>query len=707
MKLSAIKKAGISLLLILGMLLSLSLSLFVSASPAPAEPLPEKLVTLTEVQNVNLVIWFDKELPGVTFTAPDGSQLPLSENTPGIRLMVGEEWATVEITNAAAGDWYIAIDERSNTEVSYRLMGVAENLWIQYLTVTPLSDGRVEVSFLTELGDQRTSYQYELCLTADFDQAGEVSLRTGSAYTGSEQRITVDLTDHSSYESYLLILYVHKTTSEVELFDTFESEPFRYENPETLQAPDGIDVEVNLTTRMLKANWADYRNWRYDSYFLSIVATDTDEAIYYSEFESDEDQVSQYIDEAYSSLTLSFYGRRDGKLSEPVIRTVELGTDPCISILTQSPTASSQAQVKMNLPKDALLQVSVDSASAENGEDANTYEFTSDGDEDTVAVDLVNGNNKIEASATLNDVLYYCTLDLYKDGFPPTLSFFEPYDGQNYTDASLTIVGNVSDAVRLLLGEEEIAVDEYGNFSVDVKLVPGENKLAFVAEDGAGNRTARTIYLHGAETITAAGKLAKVSQNYLPLILAGAVSLGVIVFAIVLCVRTKKLKAFSFASLIVFFSAVTVGTAIGLIYQFVHRSQLERTSTSMEFAKLIKESPSEALALLEELEAMPEQINLWMGLTIAAVGVLLLVILAAVVFKKIVAYRAKPKTPKPPKPPKAPKAPKTPVQPAPAAEQAPEPEAATATTPSASEEDAPASADDLPADSSDEAHGDQ
>ncbi len=655
MKHSIIQKAGVCLLAFLCITISLSLYLSLPLRAAEtAQPVSEKMVTLEASQDITLTIWFDTELPGVTFTAPDGSQLPLSESTAGINLLVDEKWALVQIPSAAAGDWYIQIDPRSNSEVSYQLMGMTENLWIQYITADPQASGRVNVAFMAELGEERTSYRYELCLSADYEQAGEVTLREGSAITGTEESLTLDLTDYASYEGYVLVLYVYKSTDEVELFDSLSSEPFNYVNPNSLQAPAGIDVQVNLSNRVLTADWSAYTHYRYDSYFVSISAPGLEEPIYYSAFESDETMFTQYLEAQYNQLTLTFYGRQDNRLSEPVIREIQLDDKPIITILTPSPTASSQAQIQMKLPDQTVMSIAV-------GE--TEYQFTSDGNENTVAVDLVNGNNTLTASAIVNDVEYYLSEDIYKDGFPPVLAFFEPYDGQKFTDASLKIVGNVSDAVSLYLGDQEIALDEYGNFTAEIELAVGENELTFVAEDNAGNRTTRTLYLYGDETITAAGKLATFTQNYLPLIIAGAVSLAVIILSIVLLIRKKKLKGFSFASLIVFFSLTTAGTLAMLIWQIIHRVQLENTAHSMAFSELVSRSLEEAYALLTDLETAPDRIWLWVWLTAGSAGLLILTILIRLIVKKIQARKAKPQSPTPPKAPKAPKAPKTPKPP--------------------------------------------
>lgn len=607
--------------------LALALVTLLSAVvPATAiDPISETLVDLKEAGSITFGLWYDVEFPTVKLTDPAGKTITVKDGAAGMKVMIEDNWALVQIEKAAKGEWKIDINPGKNTEVSYDLMGMSENLWIQYIKPTILENGKMEVTFLSEMGDKETGYNYELYLTTSAADAGEALIDSGYATTGEEKNVTVDMTQYTSYKDYVLKLYVYKNMDGVEVFDEYESAPFTYDNPINIQAPDGLDVEVNVENRMIHCYWGNYKNFRYSSYFITFTVEGEATPIYYSEFDLEADMLTHYVEEAYNEFTVNFYGR-DGKLlSEPVSRKVNLGDKAPLDVITKSPTGDSQAQIKMDIPKDEVLTVKV-------GEEENT--FTSKGKEDVVAVTLVNGSNTLYAAGVKDNVKYFADVEIFKDGNPPVLSFFEPYDGMNFTNASVTLVGNVSGAKKLLLGDTDVSIDENGDFSVTVDLVPGINVVEFIAEDDAGNLTERTMFLYGDETITVEGMIANITVTYLPLIIAGAVSIVIIVVAIILMVRREKLKKFSFASLIILLSCAVAGTAAGLAYNVIRWISLDKKVNSIEFSALVEENVKDAYATLTAYKAAPTNTWIWAGIFGGAVLVLVVTIIIGKMIKK-------------------------------------------------------------------------
>ncbi len=600
------------------------LTLLSAVMPAGAvDPISETLVNLDKAETITFGVWYDVEFPTIKLTNPAGKVITVKDGAAGVKVTVDDQWALVQIENAAAGEWKINIEPGKNTEVSYDLMGMKENLWIQYIKPKMLDNGRVEVTFLAEMGDEETYYNYELYLTTSADDAGEALVEQGSATTGEEATVAIDMTQYTSYNDYVLKLYVYKDVDGVELFDEYESDPFTYENPITIQAPNGFDVEVDVEERMIYCYWGDYKDYSYSSYFITITVPGEAAPIYYNEFDNEADMLAHYVEEAYNEFTVNFYGRDDKLLSEPVSRNVQLGDKCCLDMLTASPTGDSQARIKMNLPKDELLTVKV-------GEEETV--FTSKGKEDTVAVTLVNGNNIVYAWGMCDNVKYFTDVEIFKDGNPPILSFFEPYDGMNYTDAEITLVGNVSGAEKLHLGDTEITLDNSGDFSVNVNLVPGINVVEFIAEDAAGNQTARTLFLYGDETITVEGMIANITVTYLPLIIGGAAGLAIIVVAIILSVRRDKLKKFSFASLVILISTAVAGAAAGLVYSIIRWISLDKKVNSMEFSNLVDSNVKEAYQVLKDHKAAPTNTWIWAGV----LGGLILALVLTIVIRKVI-----------------------------------------------------------------------
>lgn len=599
------------------------LSQVVTASAA--EPISETLAELDEAGKLTFSVFYDVEFPMVKLTDPSGNIITVKEGNAGMQVLVEDSWALVQIDNAAKGKWKIDIAPGKNKEVSYNLMGMTENIWIQYIRPTVLDNGKMEVSFLSEMGDRETSYNYELYLTTSASDAGEALIDRGSAYTDEEKTVTVDMTQYTSYSDYVLKLYVYKNVDGVELFDEYESDPFTYDNPITIQAPDGFDVEVNVETRMIHCYWENYKNSRYSSYFITITVDGETSPIYYNEFDREADMLTHYVEEAYNEFTVNFYGRDAKLLSEPVSRNVVLGDKACLDVITKSPTGDSQAQIRMDLPKDETLTVKVGEAETV---------FTSKGSEDVVAVTIANGNNNLYAWGMSDNVKYFADLEIFKDGNPPILSFFEPYDGMNYTDAKVTLVGNVSGAKKLFLGETDITIDENGDFSVTVDLVPGINVVEFIAEDDAGNKTERTMFLYGDDTITVGGMISNITVTYLPLIIAGGVSIAIIVFAIILMVRRDKLKKFSFASLVILLSCAVAGAAAGLAYSIVRWISLNKAVNSMEFSALVDENVKDAYATLSAYKSASVNTWIWAGIFGGTVLILIVTIMVGKAVKK-------------------------------------------------------------------------
>ena len=649
--------------LVLCMLLSMAFS-------AAAAPEAEYLTTIDDGEQLLLTVYYDKEFPSITLIDPNEKEISVTESSKNIQLAIHEQWALIQVNNPAAGDWQIAVDKKSNTEVSWELMSITENIWIQYINVAPADNGTVTVTYLAERGDDRISFDYELALTTA-NSSGSTVVKTGRAVTGEESTILLNMKAYTSYDQYVLRMTVTADVGDTTLFDEYESAPFAYVNPNTPDAPKGIDIRVDNENRELEFDWKNHKSSRFDSFYLEVFADGQDEPIYYGEFEYKDNYFSTFIPNDLDNLTVKFYGREGKLLSEPITRSVLLGDSSYLQILTQSPTASSQAQIKMNLPDQTELTVTV-------GE--NTFTFLSDGKENTVAVGLSNGTNLVTAKATVDGIEYRAERRIYKDGFGPQITFHEPYDGKTFHDNTITLIGNVEGAVNLFLNDEPFEINEYGDFEVSVTLEPGENIAEFVAEDAVGNRTALpiTLYYPEAAAATQEGNTPNTTKfnvmQFLPLFIALGVSVVLLIVMLVLVKRREKLKKFSFAAIIVLLIAAMLLCGCNLVYNILHQKELEKTVNSMELSKLADKSLSEATALLEELDQMPEKIEMWIIITSILAGVCLLVIILVCVLKAIKKHPKQPKPPKESAPAPQPVVVDTPPAPAPAAEVPAEPE---------------------------------
>lgn len=612
-------KKTLQKILCLLLLVCMLSSVIIPASAAPENA--EYLTTVAAGEKLTLIISFDKEFPGIVLYDPEENPISVDANNSAINLAIYDKWAAVEVITPTEGDWYIAVDKKSNTEVTWDRVVQTENIWIQYINVTPNTDGTIRVKFLAERGVQNDYYDYELYLgTAVSD--GTTLLNSGSAITGEEKVLDLDMKEYTSYEQYVLTLSVTMEVDGDTLFDEYASAPFAFHNPDAPKAPDNIDIELNNETRELRLSWSEYKESRFDSYFMEIYAEGVEEPIFFDEFEEDDDFRSIFIENGYDQLTVNFYGREGHLLSWPLTRKVTLGDQSYVQIITHSPTASNQVQIKMNLPLSHELQVTV-------GETVST--FTSKGAENTVAVGIVNGNNLVRAEAVVGDVRYCVEKQIYKDGFPPMLSFYEPYDGKHVSAQALTLVGNAESAVSLYMNDTEIPMDEYGDFTVEITLQEGENIAEFVAVDEVGNRTVRTICIYGPTAQEVAAVEAESTQskilNFLPLFIALALSIAAIVMVIILIRRREKLKKYSYTVWICILIVLVLLSAAGLTLSILRMNELDHIVTTMELSKLTDESLTEAAQLIEEHASAPERVMLWVWITVGAVVLLVLSIL--------------------------------------------------------------------------------
>lgn len=601
-----------------------------SAFAVPNEEDREYLCYVDEGEELVLTIYFDKEMPDILLLGPEELRIPVETGRSDVKVAVYDKWALVQVVDPAPGSWDIAIDQKSNTQVTYNRMKQTHNLWIQYVTVAPDSGTYYQVKFLVERDGGEFYFDYTLSLAAA-DGSGSLQLKTGRAKTNEETVVNVDLSRYSSYTDYVIQLDVSAEDDGAMLWDEYSSDPFAFTNPNAPEALENVDLSVDVENHQVKLNWNDYKQYRFDSYVLEIYAEGTEEPIYVGEFEGQDEQFSMYIPQEYTKLTVNFYGR-DGKLlSAPLTRDIYLGDQAYLEILTPAATASNQAQIKMNLPKDCQMDVILGEV---------TTPYISAGKENVVAVNILEGTNLLRAQAMVDDVLYYAERQIFKDGIPPMIILHEDYDGKTYQTNQVKIVGNAAGAAKLLLNDQELTVNAYGDFEATITLAPGENVAEFIAEDPLGNRANRTIYLYTPEAEQAIVNTNAPQQKqspimkFLPLIISGAVGIGLLIWILIMVKRRDKLKKFSGAALICIMVALLLAAGFGLYRSIRHMNALEEIANSMELSKMADESLTSATDLLEELEEAPDDVEMWTIITIIA-AVLLVIAIGILIFLKV------------------------------------------------------------------------
>ena len=615
----------ISVLLCTLMIIAFASMTYVHADDATVRT--EPLTFLNANADINISFWYDSAFPTVTIISPSGTRYAVSESTAGLQAIIESKYAVVSIPSAQAGQWHIEYSYGANTEFEFSVMGSTENIWIQYINVSQGNFDNIQVSFLAERGNASEQYSYTLYLTYESENAEKVVLESGNALTGMEELRSIYLGNYNSYSEYKLILEVELQTPAVTLFDSLESETFAFTNSNTPSAPSGIEITVDICKRTIIADWSNYTSYSYSGYRL-VMTSESGESIIGVDLDKSSTQISQYISEAYSSATVTLYGIVNGILSSPLTKNVVLAD--AVELVTSSPTASSQAQIKFDLPKDTVLNVTV------NGQKT---DFTSDGNENTLAISINNGVNEISAFYTADGIKYLFTGEIYKDGYAPIIEFFEPYSDKTFPNNKAVLVGSVGDAVRFLVNGEEKTISN-GRFTVSLDLVDGANEFLFEAFDEAGNRTAHPITLYTESSDGLSGAISDTENTRMPwlaIVIGAVIAVVFIIFAVILCCLKKKLKAFSTVSIIVlcaFFAALSV---TGFIYNTVKRDDLNNTLNSYEFSEIAGESLERAHEILTEAAEIDGVVNTHLILLIIS----LVCLAASIVIHIVISLKSK------------------------------------------------------------------
>lgn len=159
--------------------------------------------------------------------------------------------------------------------------------------------------------------------------------------------------------------------------------------------------------------------------------------------------------------------------------------------LSQDLEATNTAKIKITGAADPkltiqLFQNQTADQSTVAGDDGK-FEFT---------VVLADGPNSFQVQAISDRGLKSPKSETYTITYlshPPTLSIDTPKDGDTAKDNPLTITGKTDPGVTVTINDRMTIVTSSGQFSSQITLASGDNKLKVVAVDRAGNQTAKEL----------------------------------------------------------------------------------------------------------------------------------------------------------------------------------------------------------------------
>ncbi len=483
-----------------GMTFLLAVMILIIAMPGVAYAANETkdLFTLEESYHMAVSILFDKEMPDVSFTAPDGAVI----EGASLRYESGDDWVQYYIPNAAVGSWKITYDKKSNTEFEINYSSYMEPVIISSFVVDTNSDNienesnvdknndRIPVQFIVD-GENTAGYQWQIyaVVTENNSVVGETMLDEGSASFGETVDREVYVGDLADYADYRLRLDVWQRVGVEEAFDSRVSDVvFAISGHTSGDAIEDFTVEINITEGELLIDWNE---WAHGGDYLVAVfdlAQSSAEPIYYTEVTDSSNQAEALFDPATETIRIDLTGRR-GSQNMPVrSKTIAIDNGVVINPVIGELTNSNQAKIEYTVPRSITAEVIVNGSS----------EMVNLNATGSFSLNLPETYNEAELRYSLDDenVVYIEAFQVIVDNIPPVLRLPENktalrVDLDEYVLAGVTEAGTV-----LYVDDVAVAVNDDGTFIHTASLTDGENILNVTAADRAGNITAQNVVIN-------------------------------------------------------------------------------------------------------------------------------------------------------------------------------------------------------------------
>ena len=483
----------------------------------------QELTTVNTQCDILVQLTFDGAAPkSIAFISPSGVRYEESV-TPesNMKTAKGDEWIHYKIYSAEVGTWTMEYDSGNSQNLQYSVSQSAQDLIIQNFDIISVNNEYAKVSFHTSYDGSGSYYNYEIYAIVDAEgHRGNKLLKTGSAASDNDFTTDVNLTSLSSYGGYKLRLEVYKDTGFFEVSDNAETEAFSYTNPNASPALSDVDLTVDTTAMMVAVNW---RNYTGDDVFISAFADGNTEPFFYQDT-AQLDTEELYFDyfESHSDITLYVQTRRNGVLSEPLIKEIPV-KDLAVTIDANETTNQNQAKISYDMPEATEATLTLNDES---------QPIRLDG-KNSFTVTLSDDYNTLSVTYKDKGITYIVSKNTFLDRIAPPLTIYEDLDNKTFETNELLLSGETEPSAQISINGESFTVDESGTFLQKVTLTSGKNVLEIVASDSVGNNAIQTITVFcNAEESATIENLPGFLQTYLPLLIALAVSLICILFTL-------------------------------------------------------------------------------------------------------------------------------------------------------------------------------
>lgn len=575
----------------------LSITLVVSAASETKD-----IFTLDSTYNMAVSILFDKEMPVVSFTAPDGTIF----NDSSLRSDSGEDWVQYYIPKAMPGTWQITYDKLSNTRFDVHYSSYMNAISISEFTIGTVNQGYIPAKFLVQ-SEEAGAYQYQIYAVITDDNGavvGEKLLTEGSANPGEIVERDISIRDLQNYSEYKLRLDVWQKEGVEESYDSSIAEnSFSVSGGSSYESIEDFRTEVNLTEGVITIDWQEWADYGVD-YIVAVFdeSVSKTEPIYFREIAGGETHATALFDPASTdSLRVDLTSRRGPTLSETKSKTLKVDTGVKFSWTEDQLGNSQQEVVSYDTPQNIMAEVTVNEKTGKVNL-SGTGEFS---------LELAENYNEIYIRYTLDDpnTIYLLYFEKVVDNIPPILRLPENKSAIRVDDAEYVLAGVTEPNAVVNVGGEEVSVNQDGTFVHKIGLKYGENIIPVTATDAAGNITAQDIIIIRSSQAMAAstndnGFWGK-ALRYLPMILSFIGSVILIALGYILTKiydKNKEIsKPFAVVSLLrnVFLVLSILSTlATGfMVYKYFTINSIINSEKMFEAAN---DSITEAFKLMED-----------------------------------------------------------------------------------------------------------
>lgn len=445
-----------------------------------AAPQEENIINLEQSKSIVFWVQWDAEKPEITFIAPDGTEYNPDVTRQDTVTVVNEADIFYTIMNAQAGQWRIRYDKGKNKTIDVSVHDYIPGISIQNFTTEAVEGNTLPVTFLVA-GKEGQSFNYRLSAVVSH-MGGEKELYSGTATVGNEVGLRVRLNSLSTYDKYMLKLYVWYDSNGTDIFDMAFSNQFAYTNSQTDEIQKDFELTIIPEESLLVVDWTDLLSWGAKSVLIGIYEDGATEPTLFDEYEASTNTVELSYDPSATKLDVEFTVNYNGVNTSPIRKSVAL-KDMGISL----PEGESYNSISMPMTykgfKAQLVGVTVNEY---------TTELLLDGDG---KVNITLGDDWNELGIKYKDsegINWLIQRSVFVDRFPPVLTMSRLYDGMSVDASKITISGTVLDCSVLTINGKEVNVDKDGYFSEEISLSYGDNLIEVVAIDSVKNETMYT-----------------------------------------------------------------------------------------------------------------------------------------------------------------------------------------------------------------------